>query len=72
MLKTQHINQHLHTNNCEIPVVEAVPCMFFILYVTFFFISNSSVQVFNNEISYIEGGTASGFYTVEDSNYSIR
>uniref|UniRef100_H3D1R5 Protein flightless-1 homolog n=1 Tax=Tetraodon nigroviridis TaxID=99883 RepID=H3D1R5_TETNG len=28
--------------------------------------------VFNNEISYIEGGTASGFYTVEDSHYSIR
>ncbi|XP_047213705.1 protein flightless-1 homolog [Girardinichthys multiradiatus] len=28
--------------------------------------------VFNNEISYIEGGTASGFYTVEDSNYTIR
>uniref|UniRef100_A0A8C4DS44 Protein flightless-1 homolog n=1 Tax=Dicentrarchus labrax TaxID=13489 RepID=A0A8C4DS44_DICLA len=28
--------------------------------------------VFNNEISYIEGGTASGFYTVEDSNYSVR
>lgn len=30
------------------------------------------MQVFSNEISYIEGGTASGFYTVEDSNYSIR
>uniref|UniRef100_A0AAQ4QXE9 FLII actin remodeling protein n=1 Tax=Gasterosteus aculeatus aculeatus TaxID=481459 RepID=A0AAQ4QXE9_GASAC len=29
-------------------------------------------QVFNNEISYIEGGTASGFYTVEDTNYSVR
>ncbi|KAG7239471.1 hypothetical protein INR49_028942 [Caranx melampygus] len=28
--------------------------------------------VFNNEISYIEGGTASGFYTVEDTNYSVR
>ncbi|MEQ2205776.1 hypothetical protein XENOCAPTIV_013590, partial [Xenoophorus captivus] len=30
------------------------------------------LKVFNNEISYIEGGTASGFYTVEDSNYTIR
>lgn len=30
------------------------------------------MQVFNNEISYIEGGTASGFYTVEDTNYSVR
>lgn len=30
------------------------------------------MQVFNNEISYIEGGTASGFYTVEDSHYSVR
>ncbi|XP_062263663.1 protein flightless-1 homolog [Platichthys flesus] len=28
--------------------------------------------VFNNEISYIEGGTSSGFYTVEDSHYSVR
>ncbi|KAI4822802.1 hypothetical protein KUCAC02_008330 [Chaenocephalus aceratus] len=28
--------------------------------------------VFNNEISYIEGGTASGFYTVEDTSYPIR
>uniref|UniRef100_A0A4W6CID6 Protein flightless-1 homolog n=1 Tax=Lates calcarifer TaxID=8187 RepID=A0A4W6CID6_LATCA len=28
--------------------------------------------VFNNEISYIEGGTASGFYTVEDTHYSVR
>uniref|UniRef100_A0A7N8XF42 FLII actin remodeling protein n=1 Tax=Mastacembelus armatus TaxID=205130 RepID=A0A7N8XF42_9TELE len=28
--------------------------------------------VFNNEISYIEGGTASGFYTVEDTNYANR
>uniref|UniRef100_A0A4W6CIB0 Protein flightless-1 homolog n=1 Tax=Lates calcarifer TaxID=8187 RepID=A0A4W6CIB0_LATCA len=27
--------------------------------------------VFNNEISYIEGGTASGFYTVEDTHYSV-
>lgn len=32
----------------------------------------SCLQVFNNEISYIEGGTASGFYTVEDTNYSVR
>ncbi|KAJ4931787.1 hypothetical protein JOQ06_010227 [Pogonophryne albipinna] len=29
-------------------------------------------SVFNNEISYIEGGTASGFYTVEDTSYPIR
>ncbi|KAG8433341.1 hypothetical protein GDO86_017572 [Hymenochirus boettgeri] len=29
-------------------------------------------QVFDNEISYIEGGTASGFYTVEDSQYITR
>ncbi|XP_077590146.1 protein flightless-1 homolog [Stigmatopora nigra] len=29
-------------------------------------------EVFNNEISYIEGGTASGFYTVEDTHYSVR
>uniref|UniRef100_A0A8B9LCZ8 Protein flightless-1 homolog n=1 Tax=Astyanax mexicanus TaxID=7994 RepID=A0A8B9LCZ8_ASTMX len=28
--------------------------------------------VFDNEISYIEGGTASGFYTVEDSQYCTR
>uniref|UniRef100_A0A3Q2NXC5 FLII actin remodeling protein n=1 Tax=Fundulus heteroclitus TaxID=8078 RepID=A0A3Q2NXC5_FUNHE len=28
--------------------------------------------VFSNEISYIEGGTASGFYTVEDTNYTLR
>ncbi|CAJ0915080.1 unnamed protein product [Ranitomeya imitator] len=29
-------------------------------------------QVFENEISYIEGGSASGFYTVEDSQYITR
>ncbi|XP_068099632.1 protein flightless-1 homolog [Hyperolius riggenbachi] len=29
-------------------------------------------QVFDNEISYIEGGTASGFYTVEDTQYITR
>ncbi|XP_063791018.1 protein flightless-1 homolog [Pseudophryne corroboree] len=29
-------------------------------------------QVFDNEISYIEGGSASGFYTVEDSQYITR
>ncbi|XP_044159287.1 protein flightless-1 homolog [Bufo gargarizans] len=29
-------------------------------------------QVFGNEISYIEGGSASGFYTVEDSQYITR
>ncbi|CAL9693740.1 unnamed protein product [Knipowitschia caucasica] len=28
--------------------------------------------VFNNEISYIEGGTASGFFTVEDTHYQVR
>ncbi|XP_016533848.1 protein flightless-1 homolog [Poecilia formosa] len=28
--------------------------------------------VFNNEISYIEGGTSSGFYTVEDTHYTTR
>ncbi|CAL8265181.1 protein flightless-1 homolog [Gadus morhua] len=28
--------------------------------------------VFDNEISYIEGGTASGFYTVEDTNYPVK
>ncbi|KAG2455495.1 FLII protein, partial [Polypterus senegalus] len=28
--------------------------------------------VFDNEISYIEGGTASGFYTVEDTQYISR
>uniref|UniRef100_A0A4W4EF97 Protein flightless-1 homolog n=1 Tax=Electrophorus electricus TaxID=8005 RepID=A0A4W4EF97_ELEEL len=28
--------------------------------------------VFDNEISYIEGGTASGFYTVEDTQYPTR
>lgn len=32
----------------------------------------SHVQVFNNAISYIEGGTASGFYTVEDNHYSVK
>lgn len=29
-------------------------------------------QVFDNDISYIEGGTASGFYTVEDTHYVTR
>uniref|UniRef100_A0A8K9XY62 FLII actin remodeling protein n=1 Tax=Oncorhynchus mykiss TaxID=8022 RepID=A0A8K9XY62_ONCMY len=28
--------------------------------------------VFENDISYIEGGTASGFYTVEDTHYTVR
>ncbi|KAL0992507.1 hypothetical protein UPYG_G00094250 [Umbra pygmaea] len=28
--------------------------------------------VFDNDISYIEGGTASGFYTVEDTQYTVR
>uniref|UniRef100_A0A667YIE3 Protein flightless-1 homolog n=1 Tax=Myripristis murdjan TaxID=586833 RepID=A0A667YIE3_9TELE len=34
--------------------------------------SEEFTAVFDNEISYIEGGTASGFYTVEDTNYSVR
>lgn len=29
-------------------------------------------QVFDNDISYIEGGTASGFFTVEDTQYVTR
>ncbi|XP_053326968.1 protein flightless-1 homolog [Spea bombifrons] len=29
-------------------------------------------QVFDNEISYIEGGSASGFYTVDDAQYITR
>uniref|UniRef100_A0A3Q2DJP3 FLII actin remodeling protein n=1 Tax=Cyprinodon variegatus TaxID=28743 RepID=A0A3Q2DJP3_CYPVA len=28
--------------------------------------------VFNDEISYIEGGTSSGFFTVEDTHYTVR
>ncbi|XP_045074645.1 protein flightless-1 homolog, partial [Coregonus clupeaformis] len=28
--------------------------------------------VFDNDISYIEGGTASGFYTVEDTHYTVK
>uniref|UniRef100_A0A452THK1 FLII actin remodeling protein n=1 Tax=Ursus maritimus TaxID=29073 RepID=A0A452THK1_URSMA len=32
----------------------------------------SPTQVFDNDISYIEGGTASGFYTVEDTHYVTR
>uniref|UniRef100_A0A8C1WXN4 FLII actin remodeling protein n=1 Tax=Cyprinus carpio TaxID=7962 RepID=A0A8C1WXN4_CYPCA len=34
--------------------------------------SEEFTAVFNNEISYIEGGTASGFYTVEDTQYQTR
>ncbi|KAM9494572.1 protein flightless-1 homolog [Clarias gariepinus] len=34
--------------------------------------SEEFTAVFDNEISYIEGGTASGFYTVEDTQYSTR
>ncbi|ERE67713.1 putative protein flightless-1 like protein [Cricetulus griseus] len=30
------------------------------------------ITVFDNDISYIEGGTASGFYTVEDTHYVTR
>uniref|UniRef100_A0A8C6G3N0 Protein flightless-1 homolog n=1 Tax=Moschus moschiferus TaxID=68415 RepID=A0A8C6G3N0_MOSMO len=34
--------------------------------------SEEFLQVFDNAISYIEGGTASGFYTVEDTHYVTR
>ncbi|KAK2510157.1 LOW QUALITY PROTEIN: hypothetical protein MC885_017836, partial [Smutsia gigantea] len=34
--------------------------------------SEEFLQVFDNNISYIEGGTASGFYTVEDTHYITR
>ncbi|XP_077019526.1 protein flightless-1 homolog isoform X2 [Tamandua tetradactyla] len=34
--------------------------------------SEEFLQVFDNDISYIEGGTASGFYTVEDTHYVSR
>ncbi|XP_065752854.1 protein flightless-1 homolog isoform X2 [Phocoena phocoena] len=34
--------------------------------------SDEFLQVFDNDISYIEGGTASGFYTVEDTHYITR
>ncbi|XP_012661469.1 protein flightless-1 homolog isoform X3 [Otolemur garnettii] len=34
--------------------------------------SEEFLQVFDNDISYIEGGTASGFYTVEDTHYITR
>uniref|UniRef100_A0A8C1ZQR5 FLII actin remodeling protein n=1 Tax=Cyprinus carpio TaxID=7962 RepID=A0A8C1ZQR5_CYPCA len=34
--------------------------------------SEEFTAVFNNEISYIEGGTASGFYSVEDTQYPTR
>ncbi|XP_062999669.1 protein flightless-1 homolog [Elgaria multicarinata webbii] len=34
--------------------------------------SDEFSQVFDHEISYIEGGTASGFYTVEDTHYVTR
>ncbi|XP_050823815.1 protein flightless-1 homolog isoform X2 [Gopherus flavomarginatus] len=34
--------------------------------------SDEFSQVFNHEISYIEGGSASGFYTVEDAQYITR
>ncbi|XP_059991591.1 protein flightless-1 homolog isoform X5 [Lagenorhynchus albirostris] len=34
--------------------------------------SDEFLQVFDNDISYIEGGTASGFYTVEDTHYVTR
>ncbi|XP_042294344.1 protein flightless-1 homolog [Sceloporus undulatus] len=34
--------------------------------------SDEFSQVFDHEISYIEGGTASGFYTVEDVHYVTR
>nr|KAF6274181.1 FLII actin remodeling protein [Myotis myotis] len=34
--------------------------------------SEEFLQVFDNDIAYIEGGTASGFYTVEDTHYVTR
>uniref|UniRef100_A0A8C0DTX9 Protein flightless-1 homolog n=1 Tax=Balaenoptera musculus TaxID=9771 RepID=A0A8C0DTX9_BALMU len=34
--------------------------------------SDEFLQVFDNDISYVEGGTASGFYTVEDTHYVTR
>ncbi|KAL8175325.1 UNVERIFIED_CONTAM: hypothetical protein K2H54_019610, partial [Gekko kuhli] len=34
--------------------------------------SDEFSQVFDHEISYIEGGTASGFFTVEDTQYITR
>uniref|UniRef100_U3IGL9 FLII actin remodeling protein n=1 Tax=Anas platyrhynchos platyrhynchos TaxID=8840 RepID=U3IGL9_ANAPP len=34
--------------------------------------SDEFLQVFDNDISYIEGGTASGFFTVEDTQYVTR
>lgn len=34
--------------------------------------SDEFSQVFDHEISYIEGGTASGFFTVEDTRYITR
>ncbi|XP_048351374.1 protein flightless-1 homolog [Sphaerodactylus townsendi] len=34
--------------------------------------SDEFSQVFDHEISYIEGGTASGFFTVEDTQYTTR
>uniref|UniRef100_G3U1M6 FLII actin remodeling protein n=1 Tax=Loxodonta africana TaxID=9785 RepID=G3U1M6_LOXAF len=34
--------------------------------------SEEFLQVFDHDISYIEGGTASGFYTVEDTHYVTR
>nr|XP_056722154.1 protein flightless-1 homolog [Euleptes europaea] len=34
--------------------------------------SDEFSQVFDHEISYIEGGTASGFFTVEDTHYITR
>lgn len=46
-------------------VCKRVPCSFTGLFLC-------SVQVFNHDISYIEGGTSSGFYTVEDTNYPAR
>uniref|UniRef100_A0A8D1KQ51 FLII actin remodeling protein n=1 Tax=Sus scrofa TaxID=9823 RepID=A0A8D1KQ51_PIG len=34
--------------------------------------SEEFLQVFDSDISYVEGGTASGFYTVEDTHYVTR
>ncbi|XP_078691426.1 protein flightless-1 homolog isoform X3 [Branchiostoma floridae x Branchiostoma belcheri] len=34
--------------------------------------SEEFLEVFDHNISYIEGGTASGFFTVEDTQYTVR